>query len=87
LGVNASASAPINYYVIKNKITWVKNIGAGYASESGEYKFYGKVPVATGKYDYFILEREKDLTVVEGFQKIKIIREYPATNLILTKAE
>ncbi len=86
IGVNASVSAPLCYYKIKNNFTWANDIGSGYSKKMGEYLFYGKVLTKTGYYDYFIIDRN-ELADVKTFQKIKIIKEYPATNLILAKAE
>lgn len=86
LGVYDSGSAPVNYYLLKHHWKWIKNVGSGYRTAMGEYNFYGKVPVQTGRYDYFIIET-KNLTEVESFQKIKILREYPRNSLVLAKAE
>lgn len=86
LGVYDSGSAPVNYYLLKHNWNWMKNVGAGYRTTIGEYNFYGKVPVQTGRYDYFIIET-KNLAEVENFQKIEILKEYPRTTLVLAKAE
>ncbi len=86
LGVSKAFPATMNFYKIKHELNWISDIGRGYSGEKGEYYFYGKDLTKTGEYDYFIIEKQ-DFKNAERFQKLRIIEEYPESNIILAKAE
>ncbi len=84
LGVSRAFPATMEYYRLRYGFDWIRNIGYGYEGVIGLRGFYHE-SFNAGIYDYFIIE-EMELKNVEAFQKVKILKRYPDSPMLLLQS-